>query len=106
MSLPLPLVPPHTGPVLPSCPLFFKNTLLLVYDRYTGGFGVTFPYTCIMPQIGSFPPLFTYLPQSPSFGDFNSFSMFHIHTCIESTSSILTVFTFIMYPPPPSSTPP
>jgi hypothetical protein len=51
---------PQTGLVSPSCPSFLKMIFLFVYDDCTRSFIATFPYICIIPQIGSSPPLFSF----------------------------------------------
>jgi hypothetical protein len=52
----------------------FLKTFLLVYDSYTGGFVVTFPYIYMSyTPVGSSPPLFPLPSHSPSEDDFNRF---------------------------------
>jgi hypothetical protein len=56
-------------------------------------------YTCIVPLIGSFPPLFSLVPYSPSYGDFNRFqcSIF-IQKVHQPYSPSLLFFIYFLFP--------
>jgi hypothetical protein len=54
---------------------------------------------CIITWICSCPLFFFFLPQCLSYGSFNSFKNFYIHSYIESTSTIFTFLTSFFYPP-------
>jgi hypothetical protein len=77
----------------------FLNTFLLVWRGHCN----IAICTCIIPRFTSSPHY------SPSYYSIcllrwlQQVSMFHIHSCIESTSTTFTVFTFFIYPFLPTS---
>jgi hypothetical protein len=46
-------------------------------------------YICIIARIGSSLLFFSFLPQYPSYGNFNRFRKLYIHSFVESTATIL-----------------
>jgi hypothetical protein len=84
----------------------FLKIFLLVYYGYAKNFIVTFPY--IYMEIVTFPYInmdiyiyiYIYLPL-PFFEWLWQVSMFHIHRCKESTSTIFTFLYSIHLPSPP-----
>jgi hypothetical protein len=67
-----------------------------------GGFIVTFPYAHILYPSLAHPSIILSLPPTPFLKRLQQISMFHIYTCIKSTSTIFT-FLFPLDLPSPSS---
>jgi hypothetical protein len=85
----------------PNTILFY--TFLLVYDSFTRGFVVTFPYVHILKT--GLVLLFHYSPPTPlPFLQYlQQAYVFHVHTWIESASATFTSLFFFVYPLPPTA---